>query len=128
MKICQYLRLYIKEKMRNLECAIFKVLFSHECYHMGRFSNLHKCTFKWDRPIRGLVSNCNPIWLWIPNVSQWNGRIKLNKELLKMFCDVVFVIFISSLFHSFITLGKKEFIKYSVLQLKDGIFLLFLVV
>ena len=58
----------------------------------------------------------------VPNLSQCNSQIKLYKELLKVLRDVVFVIFISRLFHSFITLRKKEFIKYSVLQLKDGIF------
>ena len=44
-----------------------------------------------------------------------------------MLLGVILIIFISSLFHSFITLGKKEFIKYLALQLKKEIFLLFLV-
>ena len=50
-----------------------------------------------------------------------------NKEFLKMLCDVIFVIIISCFFISFVTLGKKEYIKYSVLQLIDEIFVLFLV-
>ena len=65
--------------------------------------------------------------MWIRNIWKRNGWIKLNKEFLKALCDVIFVIFISSLFDSFITLGKKEFIKHSALQLKDGKFVLFLV-
>ena len=40
-------------------------------------------------------------------------------------CDVMFVIFLSSLLHLFITLEKKELIKYFVVQVKDGIFILF---
>ena len=52
---------------------------------------------------RSFVSNCNPTGFWISNVSKCNGRVKFNKEFLKVFCDVIFVIFTSSLFHLFIT-------------------------
>ena len=33
------------ESFQDLECEIFRVLFSHEHDHTGRFSNLHECTF-----------------------------------------------------------------------------------
>ena len=36
--------------------------------------------------------------------------MKLNEELLNALYNVKFVIFISRLFYSFMTLGKKEFI------------------
>ena len=65
--------------------------------------------------------------LWIPNVSTCFGQMKLNKLLLKAVYDVMQLILMSSLFHSVKTFGKKEFLKYSVLQLKDGTFVLFLV-
>ena len=69
---------------------------------------MNLCSFKWNRPIPSLVSNCNPTGLWIPNVSKCNGWIKLLKWFLKVLYDATFVIFISSLFHSFITLEKKR--------------------
>ena len=34
------------QSSQDLECEIFRVLFSHERNHIGRFSNLHWCTFK----------------------------------------------------------------------------------
>ena len=37
------------EKLENSydrECEIFRVLSSYEFEYLGRFSNLHKCTFK----------------------------------------------------------------------------------
>ena len=64
--------------------------------------------------------------LWIPNVSKCFGRMKLNKAFLKAVHDVMLLILMSSLFHSVMTFGKKEFLKYSVLHLKDGIFVLFM--
>ena len=54
-------------------------------------------------------------------------RMKLNKAFLKAVYDVMLLILMSSLFHSVMTFGKKEFLKYSVLQLKGGTLLLFLV-
>ena len=63
----------------------------------------------------------------IPDVSTCFGQIKLSKAFLKAVYDVMLLILMSSLFHSVMTLGKKEFLKYSVLQLKDGAFVLFLV-
>ena len=53
--------------------------------------------------------------------------MKLNKAFLKAVYDVMLLILMSSLFHSVMTFGKKEFLKYSVLHLKDGTFVLFLV-
>ena len=63
--------------------------------------------------------------LWILNVSTCFGLVKLNKGFLKTVYDVMFLILMSSLFHSVMTFGKKEFLKYSVLLLKDGTFVLF---
>ena len=34
------------ENSYDLECKIFRVLFSHERNHIGGISNLHECTFK----------------------------------------------------------------------------------
>ena len=34
------------ETSYNQECEIFRVLFLYEHIHIGRFSNLHQCTFK----------------------------------------------------------------------------------
>ena len=65
--------------------------------------------------------------LWIPNESTCFGRMKLNKAFLKAVYEVMLLILMSSLFHSVMTFGKKEFLKYSVLHLKDGTFVLFLV-
>ena len=65
--------------------------------------------------------------LWIPNVSTCFGRIKFNKAFLKAVYDVMILVLRSYLCHSAITFGKKEFLKYSVLQLEDGTFVLFLV-
>ena len=65
--------------------------------------------------------------LWIPNVSTFFCRMKLNKAFLKAVYDVMLLILMSSLFHSVMTFGKEEFLKYFVLHLKDGTFLLFLV-
>ena len=59
--------------------------------------------------------------LWIPNVSTCFGRMKLNKAFLKAVYDVMPLIIMSSLFHSVMTFGEKEFLKY----LKDGTFVLF---
>ena len=53
--------------------------------------------------------------------------MEYNKAFLKAEYDVMLLILMSSLFHSVMTFGKKEFLKYSVLQLKDGTLLLFLV-
>ena len=46
--------------------------------------------------------------MWIPNVSHCNSRIKLNKELLKVLCDVIFVIFISSFVTFIYNIRKKR--------------------
>ena len=54
-------------------------------------------------------------------------RMKLSKAFLKAVYEVMLLILISSLFLGVITFGKKEFLKYSVLQLKDVTFVLFLV-
>ena len=67
-------------------------------------------SFKWDRPIQNLASNCNPKGLWIPNVSKCIGQMKVNKFLI-VFYGAMFVIFISSLFHSFMTSGGCLFNK-----------------
>ena len=53
--------------------------------------------------------------------------MKLDKAFLKAVYDVMLLILMSSLFHSVMTFGKEEFLKYFVLHLKDGTFLLFLV-
>ena len=53
--------------------------------------------------------------------------MKLSKAFLKAVYEVMLLILISSLFLGVITFGKKEFLKYSVLQLKDVTFVLFLV-
>ena len=65
--------------------------------------------------------------LWILNISTCFGRMKLNKAFLKAVYDDMILILMSSLFHSVMTFGKKEFLKYSLLLLKDGTFVLFLV-
>ena len=64
--------------------------------------------------------------LWIPNVSTCFGRMKLIKAFLKAVYDVMLLILMSSLLHSVMTFGKEGFLKYCVLQLKDGTFVLFL--
>ena len=69
---------------------------------------LNLSSFKWDRPIRSLISNCNSTGLWIPNISQCNGWAKHNKEFLNMLYGVILIIFISSLFHSFIYNNRKK--------------------
>ena len=61
------------------------------------------------------------------NVSTCFGQMEYNKAFLKAEYDVMLLMLISSLFHSVMTFGKKEFLKYSVLQLKGGTLLLFLV-
>ena len=53
--------------------------------------------------------------------------MKLNKAFLKAAYDVMVLISISSLFNSVMTFGKNEFLKYSVLQFKNGTFVLFVV-
>ena len=53
--------------------------------------------------------------------------MKLNKAFLKAVYDVMVLISISSLFNSVMTFGKNEFLKYSVLQFKNGTFVLFVV-
>ena len=53
--------------------------------------------------------------------------MKLNKAFLKAVYDVMVLIPISSLFNSVMTFGKNEFLKYSVLQFKNGTFVLFVV-
>ena len=53
--------------------------------------------------------------------------MKLNKAFLKAVYDVMLLISISSLFNSVMTFGKNEFLKYSVLQFKNGTFVLFVV-
>ena len=87
---------------------------------------LNLCPFKWLKPNRSLINSCRPMGLWIPNVSKCFSRMKLNKVFLKAVHDAMHLILLSSLLHSVMTLGKKEFLKYSVLHLKDGIFVLFL--
>lgn len=78
---------------------------------------LNLCSFKWLKTTwsRVLSANCNPTRLYTLNASKCNDCIELNKDFLNALYDddVMFGIFISSLFHSFIILGKKEFIKYS---------------
>ena len=53
--------------------------------------------------------------------------MKLIKAFLKAVYDVMVLISISSLFNSVMTFGKNEFLKYSVLQFKNGTFVLFVV-
>ena len=53
--------------------------------------------------------------------------MKLKKAFLKAVYDVMVLISISSLFNSVMTFGKNEFLKYSVLQFKNGTFVLFVV-
>ena len=101
-------------------------LHSHRGLRKSRKLSLNLCLFKWLKPNRSLVNSCNPMGLWIPNVSTCFGRMKLDKAFLKAVYDVMLLILMSSLLHSVMTLGKKEFLKYSVLHLKDGIFVLFL--
>ena len=50
-----------------------------------------------------------------------------NKASLKAVYDDMLSILMSSLFNSVLTFEKKEFLKYSLLLLKDGTFVLFLV-
>ena len=66
------------------------------------------------KPNRSLVNSCNPMGLWTSNLSTCFGRMKLNKAFLKAVYDVMLLILMSSLFHSVMTFGKKEFLKYSV--------------
>ena len=102
-------------------------LHSHRELRKSRKLCLNLCSFKWLKPNRSLVNSCNPMGLWIPNVSTCFGRMKLDKAFLKAVYDVMLLILMSSLFHSVMTFGKEEFLKYFVLHLKDGTFLLFLV-
>ena len=74
-----------------------------------------------------IVNSCIPMGLWIPNVSTCFGQMKLNKVFSKTVYDVMLLILMLSLFHSVMIFGKKEFLKYFVLQLKDETFVLFLV-
>ena len=50
-----------------------------------------------------------------------------NEAFLKAVYDDMLSILMSSLFNSVLTFEKKEFLKYSLLLLKDGTFVLFLV-
>ena len=102
-------------------------LHSHRGLMKSRKLCLNLCSFNWLKPNRSLVSGYNPMGLWIPNVSKCFGRMKLNKAFSKAVYDVMLLILMSSLFHSVMIFGKEEFLKYFVLHLKDGTFLLFLV-
>lgn len=46
-------------------------------------------------------------------------------ELGRKSYDVIVFISVSGLFHSFMSFGKIEFIKYSVMQIKEGAFVSF---
>lgn len=59
--------------------------------------------FMWLKLSWSLVRNYNPTGLWIANLSKCCGQ----KEIWKTAYDVIFLIFMSSLFHSFMTFAKK---------------------
>ena len=101
-------------------------LHSHRGLRKSRKLCLNLCSFKRLKPNRSLYNSCISMELRIPNVSPCFGRMKLNKAFLKAVYDAMLLILMSGLFHSVMTFGKKE-LKYSVLQLKDRTFVLFLV-
>ena len=102
-------------------------LHSHSGLRKSRKLCLNLCSFKRLKPNRSLDNSCISMGLWIPNVLPCFGPMKLNKAFLKAVYDAMLLILMSGLFHSDMTFGKKEFLKYSVLQLKDRTFVLYLV-
>ena len=74
-------------------------LHSHRELKKSRKLRLNLCSFKWLKPNSSLVNSCNPMRLWIPNVSRFFGRMKLNKAFLKAVYDVMLLILMSTLFH-----------------------------
>ena len=89
---------------------------------------LNLCCFKWLKPILRYVRNFSPNGLFMLKTLLEFGLIKFNKCYLKISKDAELQISRSSLFHSIITDGKKEFLKKLCLTLKSVMLSEFLVV
>ena len=77
---------------------------------------LNLCLLRWLSPSVSPVRNLIPNGSWILNIEFGMGLSIFNEEFLKIKKDFVFLKVISSLFHSTIVYGKKEYLNESVLQ------------
>ena len=82
---------------------------------------------KWLKPSRSLVINLIPLGLWQLKRLLADGLINFRILFLKILKLLEFLMLWSSLFHSIIVDGKKEFFKKVCLVLKKGILCIFLV-
>ena len=85
------------------------------------------CSRKWLRPSRRLVINLIPLGLWHIKRLSADGLINFRIFSLKILKLLEFLMLWSSLFHSVIVEGKKEFLKNVCLVLKRGVLCIFLV-
>ena len=89
---------------------------------------LNLCSRKWLKPSRSLVINLIPLGLWQLKRLLADGLINFRILFLKILKLLEFLMLWSSLFHSIIVDGKKQFFKKVCLVLKKGILYIFLVI
>ena len=88
---------------------------------------LKLCSRKWLKSSRSLVINLIPLGLWQLKRLLADSLINFRILFLKILKLLEFLMLQSSLFHSIIVHGKKEFFKKVCLVLKKGILCIYLV-
>ena len=115
------LRAFSKLRQRRKNCSLSSTskLQLHKGFKVSRKPCLNLCSFRWLKRRRNLVRYLTPSGTL--NIHLLLGLIKERSLLLKIAMGSEFCISSARCDHSDRELGKKEYLKQSVLQLKKGL-------